>query len=394
MSKFVLYAHGGSGNHGCEALVRTTSKIINNTFGEYPKVISSNPDEDRTYIKDLPLDVLKKGTAIPTSQRIKAKIFKSLSGSLREYDKYELQQLFNTKDSICFSIGGDNYCYSDFDYYGRMNRYLNEKGNKTILWGCSVEPELLKNSKVIKDLKRYQLITARESLTYSAMKNAGLEKVLFCPDSAFLLEIQEAPLHRIFESNVVGINLSPMVLEYESSSNIVMKNYIELLNYIIDKTDMNIAFIPHVVWNFSDDLIPLKALYERYKHTNRVALIDEKKQLNCCQLKYIISKCKYLVTARTHASIAGYSTNVPTLVTGYSVKARGIARDIFGNFNDYVCAVQDLKRKTELTERFNRIVNNTQTILFDLEKYNYRINTCFSTVGERLRSICLEEEDN
>ena len=102
MSKFVLYAHGGSGNHGCEALVRTTSKIINNTFGEYPKVISSNPDEDRTYIKDLPLDVLKKGTAIPTSQRIKAKIFKSLSGSLREYDKYELQQLFNTKDSICF----------------------------------------------------------------------------------------------------------------------------------------------------------------------------------------------------------------------------------------------------------------------------------------------------
>lgn len=60
MSKFVLYAHGGSGNHGCEALVRTTSKIINNTFGEYPKVISSNPDEDRTYIKDLPLDVLKK----------------------------------------------------------------------------------------------------------------------------------------------------------------------------------------------------------------------------------------------------------------------------------------------------------------------------------------------
>ena len=56
--------------------------------------------------------------------------------------------------------------------------------------------------------------------------------------------------------------------------------------------------------------------------------------------------------------------------------------------------LQDLKRKTELTERFNRIVNNTQTILVDLEKYNYRINTCFSTVGERLRSICLEEEDN
>lgn len=387
MSKFVLYAHGGSGNHGCEALVRTTSKIINNTFGEYPKVISSNPDEDRTYIKDLPLDVLKKGTAIPTSQRIKAKIFKSLSGSLREYDKYELQQLFNTKDSICFSIGGDNYCYSDFDYYGRMNRYLNEKGNKTILWGCSVEPELLKNSKVIKDLKRYQLITARESLTYSAMKNAGLENVLFCPDSAFLLEIQETPLHRIFESNVVGINLSPMVLEYESSNNIVMKNYIELLNYIIDKTDMNIAFIPHVVWGFSDDLIPLKALYERYKHTNRVALIDEKKQLNCCQLKYIISKCKYLVTARTHASIAGYSTNVPTLVTGYSVKAKGIAKDIFGDYKGYVCPVQDLKTENDLLNDFLFIQENRNSIKEKLIDFNKSKNSYFESVKREMSNI-------
>lgn len=387
MSKFVLYAHGGSGNHGCEALVRTTSKIINNTFGEYPKVISSNPAEDRTYIKDLPLDIIKKGTSIPTAQRIKAIIVKSLSGSLREYDKYELQQLFNTKDSICFSIGGDNYCYSDFDYYGRMNRYLNEKGNKTILWGCSVEPELLKNSKVIKDLKRYQLITARESLTYSAMKNAGLENVLFCPDSAFLLEIQETPLHRIFESNVVGINLSPMVLEYESSNNIVMKNYIELLNYIIDKTDMNIAFIPHVVWGFSDDLIPLKALYERYKHTNRVALIDEKKQLNCCQLKYIISKCKYLVTARTHASIAGYSTNVPTLVTGYSVKAKGIAKDIFGDYKGYVCPVQDLKTENDLLNDFLFIQENRNSIKEKLIDFNKSKNSYFESVKREMSNI-------
>lgn len=380
MTKFVLYAHGGSGNHGCEALVRTTSKIINNTFGEYPKVISSNLAQDRTYIKDLPLDIIKKGTSIPTAQRIKAKIVKSLSGSLREYDKYELQQLFNTKDSICFSIGGDNYCYSDFDYYGRMNRYLNEKGNKTILWGCSVEPELLKNSKVIKDLKRYQLITARESLTYSAMKNASLENVLFCPDSAFLLEIQETPLHRIFESNVVGINLSPMVFEYESLNSIVMKNYIELLNYIISKTDMNIALIPHVVWDFSDDLIPLKALCERYKHTNRVALIDEKKQLNCCQLKYIISKCKYLVTARTHASIAAYSTNVPTLVTGYSVKARGIAKDIFGTYDNYVCSVQDLKSETDLLNNFLFVMENEKEIKEKLQKFNEKKNTYFEKI--------------
>lgn len=38
-----------------------------------------------------------------------------------------------------------------------------------------------------------------------------------------------------------------------------------------------------------------------------------------------------LFTARIHSSIAGYSTNFPTFVTGYSVKAQGIEKDDFGS---------------------------------------------------------------
>ena len=42
----------------------------------------------------------------------------------------------------------------------------------------------------------------------------------------------------------------------------------------------------------------------------------------------LIAQCELLVCCRTHASIAGYSTGVPTLVLGYSVKAEGIAADL------------------------------------------------------------------
>ena len=28
--KYVMYPHGGSGNHGCEAIVRSTAKLIGN----------------------------------------------------------------------------------------------------------------------------------------------------------------------------------------------------------------------------------------------------------------------------------------------------------------------------------------------------------------------------
>ncbi len=53
---------------------------------------------------------------------------------------------------------------------------------------------------------------------------------------------------------------------------------------------------------------------------------------------------------RTHATIAAYSTGVPTLVVGYSVKARGIARDLFGTEDGYVLPVQQLKESDELTK--------------------------------------------
>ena len=47
----------------------------------------------------------------------------------------------------------------------------------------------------------------------------------------------------------------------------------------------------------------------------------------------MISKCAVFAGARTHATIAGFSTHVPTLSFGYSVKAKGINQDIYGHTN-------------------------------------------------------------
>ena len=50
--------------------------------------------------------------------------------------------------------------------------------------------------------------------------------------------------------------------------------------------------------------------------------------LNAAERKYLISRCEMMICCRTHASIAGYSSGVPTLVLGYSVKSAGIGRDM------------------------------------------------------------------
>lgn len=60
--------------------------------------------------------------------------------------------------------------------------------------------------------------------------------------------------------------------------------------------------------------------------------------------------------------IAAYSTGVPTLVVGYSVKARGIDRDLFGTEEGYVLPVQQLKESNELTRAFIDLYERRESI--------------------------------
>lgn len=102
------------------------------------------------------------------------------------------------------------------------------------------------------------------------------------------------------------------------------------------------------------------------------------KDCGCEELKGYISRCRFFVGARTHATIAAYSTAVPTLVVGYSTKAKGIAKDLFGNWNDYVLPVQDIRTIDELTKRFWWIYEHEEKIREHLQnimpEYKKRIS--------------------
>lgn len=50
-----------------------------------------------------------------------------------------------------------------------------------------------------------------------------------------------------------------------------LRNYVNLIQYIIDETDMQVALIPHVVWSHNDDRKPLIQLYDMFKDTCRGA---------------------------------------------------------------------------------------------------------------------------
>lgn len=359
MNKFVMFPHGGSGNHGCEAIVRTTERLI----GENEKILFSNaPEEDYKYYSTINSKVCSPQQLISrfSWSYIHALVNYHLRFNKDAFDILNFKPIISEcdKKSILLSIGGDNYCYGENEYIYLVNRCARKKGTRTILWGCSVEPSAISEKMEI-DLKGYDLIVARESITYDALVKINENTVLY-PDPAFTLEKEQGQMPaRLGDKPFVGINLSPMIQGKESIPGIAMENYKHLVEKILEQTDYDIALIPHVVWSHNDDRVPLIELNEAFKDTGRVFLIEDQ---NCMQLKDIISKCRFFVGARTHATIAAYSTQVPTLVVGYSVKARGIAKDLFGTEEHYVIPVQGLKNREDLLHAFNWMQEHEQFI--------------------------------
>lgn len=388
MSKLkpVLYMHAGSGNHGCEAIVNSVCHMIK----EKAVLVSYYGKEDETYsLNGLCEIVSERKFEKNRLAHVLYYLYRKLTGDGESFIRYRYGKIFKGQlPPLAISIGGDNYCYDNMLSDLRLtNLAFHKKGTKTMLLGCSIEPKLLENPAILEDLGRYHTIIARESITYRALQTAFADntdiisstdnaegtgstkrvdsavhspRILCYPDPAFTLEAKKLPLPEGFlEGNTVGLNVSPMIQENEKKTGITLENYRALLRFILEHTQMQVALIPHVVWERNDDRKTLHALYEEFKTTGRVLELADG---NCQELKGYIGRCRFFVGARTHATIAAYSSLVPTLVVGYSVKARGIAEDLFGTWEHYVIPVQSLREPEDLVQGFRWLMEQEEEI--------------------------------
>lgn len=388
MSDYFVYNHGGSANHGCEALVRTALNLFQSRGNM--KVMSESPQQDYRYgINDLA--VLEPATTAYSKASLSFwDAFFSLKAK-KDYFKMDVLPYRKpirglTSNMVELSVGGDIYCYEDYRKFILLHRMIAKRGCKSVLLGCSLDEKLFADPEFVEDMKQYTYISARESLTCGMLQKAGLTNVGLTPDSAFTLEKELLPLPEGFtEGNTVGINLSPLVVRKESKPGIVMENFIRLIQYILDNTACNVALIPHVVWCDNDDRTVLKQLYDAVNCPERVVLIEDH---NCMQLKGFISRCRFFIGARTHATIAAYSTLVPTLVLGYSVKSRGIATDLLGTDEHYVLPVQQLCTADAMTEAFQWLMEHEQEIkshlAAEMPEYTQRAREIKGTVAAAL----------
>ncbi|MFW5650240.1 MAG: polysaccharide pyruvyl transferase family protein [Acetivibrio ethanolgignens] len=254
------------------------------------------------------------------------------------------QSVWDEIDENCLglSVGGDNYCYSGWQRWRDIHGAFFEMGVPDVLWSCSIDRKCIEEE-MIKTFKSYALITAREEVTYQTLVKAGLDNVVRCADVAFLMEPEEIQLPTSFQKkNTVALNISPLLIRREKKEGIVLNAIIKTLDFILEETDMQILLLPHVTMPTDNDEQALEEIYKKYRDDRhkRKRFCFCPSAANAAQRKYLISKCRFLITARSHAAIAAYSTGVPSLALGYSDKAKGIAMD-FG-MDAFVLAVDDL----------------------------------------------------
>ena len=154
--------------------------------------------------------------------------------------------------------------------------------------------------------------------------------------------------------------MSNYILKDNSLESNKAKQVLELINHILEKTKYHILLIPHVFWKEQNDIVVCNMVKAKLNNNPRISILNSE-LLNYCEIRYVISKCKFFVGARTHSVISAYSMMVPTIALGYSIKARGIAKDI-GMPEKLVVDFRENLKNSILLDAFLYLENNESQI--------------------------------
>lgn len=398
--KIILIGNGSPLNRGCEAILCGTLTILARVF---PEATIENYYFSRN--KRAEVDLLKRSMNqgkihhialpnIPSAIRFSTRWFLSKIGrrfgphtmgylAYRNFQDILASQI-DTAD-FALQLGGDNYSL-DYGFpllHSSIDQTLASKGVPVALWGASVGPfSAIPGAEkwMLNHFKKYtRLILAREPDSLEYLQAIGLDKETYAmADPAFVMEPSQ-PKTCLWNNEIpekcIGLNLSPLIGKYRQKLTGLhswVKDAAFLIEAIIQHFNEHLLLIPHVTIPGNDDFVfmseVLRLVDGRFK--GKVSIVPP--DLNAQELKWIISKLNILIAARTHATIAGFSSSVPTISIAYSMKAYGLNKLLFGN-QDYVIHASDLNAESlipcmeKVLSQSNHVRTQLSNIIPDLQ---------------------------
>lgn len=372
MKNIIIIVGSGTYNRGTEALIRGTILLLKEAYGDINVTLaSSTPHEDSLLKLPHVSSYISRVTKRTDILSIIIQKLLKLASKKKRYDFSKLVECAKRQD-IIIVVGADNYdvAYNAFEGLHALNVLIKRKClGKLFLYDCSLNKESV-TEKFIEEAKMFDAFSVREHQTLENLKGKYDGKNLYYfPDPAFIMPPQTVEFPRYWKANnMVGVNLSTLIVGSNYGSGLhdrVIGAYKYMIDKILGETPFDIVLIPHVMKR--KDLKILEEIKELYNSNDRVHLISNE-GYKSPELKHIISNCRFFVGARTHATIAAYSSYVPTLVLGYSTKSIGIAQDLFGTEEGYVISVKDVKQIEDLWNGLKNIMQREKEIKALLQK--------------------------
>jgi polysaccharide pyruvyl transferase WcaK-like protein len=294
------------------------------------------------------------------------------------------------------SVGGDNY---SLDYgvprlFTDLDDIVIEKKKPLAIWGASVGP-----FGTMPDYEQYMShhlrevpgIFARESVTIDYLKGIGVtENVYPVADPAFLMDPvkpegveDDLPI----DEEAIGLNLSPLMAKYVTGGDLEAwtSKAASIIDVVAKTTRMPVYMIPHVTIPISNDHTFMERALSRIQN-DKVTLVPP--VYNAAETKWIIGQMALFAGARTHSTIAALSSGVPTLSFAYSIKAKGINRDLFGH-EHYVHAFKNSGREAPVNKILS-MIDDVDRISKDLKGKIPRVKKTALKAGSCLKGL-LEE---
>lgn len=372
------------GNRGCEAIVRSTITTLQDTFGNVQILVPSDDIERDS--KQWP-EAVNNGVQfvrayIPAYTRYWVHMqrfplpFLKRAGWPFPFPSWFREQIESV--DMVIAVGGDNY---SLDYrlpslWQGIDGLAIKLGKPIVLWGASVGP--FENEPhfvpvIRRHLSNFSQVIVRESASYIYLTEVlGLNNVRQMADPAFTLITQQVDYTEFWPRStrgVVGLNISPLIERYKKSNQNLVAETVHFIRQTVIEKGYGVLLIPHVI-----PLDGAEKNNDAFYMTNILRLCDDlgekvkitPSSFNASQLKYVIGRLRFFIGARTHATIAALSSGVPTVSIAYSIKARGINRDLFGD-ESMVLPTTELS-SVRLAAALDYMVDNEETLRGKLNK--------------------------
>ena len=406
--RILLTGNGAYHNRGCEGIVRGTMEILRQEFvngvqaqlgivATKEVVAAQLESEIDPEVSAFPLSSLKtrRGTLGWLSEKASAHLNLGIYPHLADLRKNVLSP------DLVLEIGGDNYSldYGRSNYFIAMDRHLQKRGNSVVLWGASIGPfdaDPIFSQRMFKHLRTLKAVFVRETDSLDYLYANGLtDNVYLMSDPAFIMTPTAPPTNKIsFELPVgaIGINLSKMAAYYRGQrpGDVNMKEWLAFcIKLVKSAATLNrpILLVPHVgVSNLgTEDFDLLLAVWRAVVKDVDVPVTVLTQDLNAAELKWIISHCAVFAGARTHSTIAAISSCVPTLSISYSMKAKGINRDVYGHLHHCI-HVTDLSPEN-FTEHLRILLDDESSIRTYLSSRVKELQARAWDAGKKLRKF-------